>query len=117
MDSEPKTFADQTIVPRAVASDPKTLDAWLGTLCERLTENGVIVYDGRGNVVSANSVAARILGRGIPVGSSFMDMASTFRMEDENATPLPGTEHPVALALRGVETHDRTIQAHRVTGG
>ena len=99
--------------PGDVAPEPGPAAAWLGQLGERLTEHGVVFYDGRGRVVAANEASGRILGRPVLVGTRFDEQAKAFCLEEEGATPLPPSEHPVALALLGVETHDRTVYASR----
>ncbi len=91
--------------------------AWLRALAERLGEDGVVAYDAQGNVVTVNETAQRILGRTVKIGSSYKEQEKTIGFEDEDMTPLPPSEHPVSLALRGVETHDKTVFAARGADG
>jgi signal transduction histidine kinase len=99
-----ETQSDSTV-------DRVAAEVWLRSLAERLSENGVIAYDQSGRVIAANDSTRRILGRTVRVGSSYVEQEKTLAFEGEDATPVPPSEHPVALALRGVETHDVTVFA------
>jgi signal transduction histidine kinase len=101
----------------AAGLDRETIEAWLGTLAERLTIHGVIAYDEKGRVTASNEPVRRILGRSVPVGSSHVDHLSSFVFEADDATPPPPQETPVALALRGVETHDLNVFAGHASDG
>jgi signal transduction histidine kinase len=96
--------------------ETSVLEAWLALLVERLTPHGAILYDAQGRVATSNESARRILGHPIPVGTSYLEQERTIAFQEEDTTPLPPQENPVALALRGVETHDRTVFAVRGSG-
>lgn len=97
--------ASEPAVERAAA------ESWLRTMAERLSEHGVVAYDAQGRVLASSDATRRILGREVVPGSSYVEQEKTLAFEGEDATPLPPNEHPVALALRGVETHDVTVFA------
>jgi len=97
--------------------DQASAEAWLRILAERLTEHGVVAYDIEGRVLVANEATRRLMGRLAVPGTSYLEQEGAFAFEGEDATPLPPSEHPVGLALRGVETPDLTVFAARGADG
>ena len=68
-------------------------------LFETMTQ-GVVYHDAEGAVISANPAAERILGLSIEQMQNRLPMDPRWKIINEDGTTLPGTEYPVAVALR-----------------
>jgi signal transduction histidine kinase len=83
-------------------------ESWLRALGER-AEHGVVLYDETGRAVCANSSARRIVGRALALRVPFDEHTLALALEESDGAPVATVSHPVTLALRGVETHDREV--------
>ena len=68
-------------------------------LFETMTQ-GVVYHDAEGAVISANPAAERILGLSIEQMQNRLPMDPRWKIINEDGTIVPGTEYPVAVALR-----------------
>lgn len=65
---------------------------------------GVIYQDVNGKIISANPAAERILGLSFDQMKGKTSMDPRWKMIKEDGTEVPGTDHPIMIALRTGET-------------
>ena len=76
-------------------------------------EEGVVVQDSNGQIISANSSAARVLGLSMDQLLGRTSFDPRWRAVREDGTPFPGEDHPVSIALRdGVAVSNVLMGVH-----
>lgn len=69
------------------------------TLFETMVQ-GVVYQDSRGNIVTANPAAERILGLSLDQMQGRTSMDPCWHAIHEDGSPFPGETHPITIALR-----------------
>ena len=78
---------------------------------------GIVVYDKAGVVVSSNAAAERLLAIAMPAGVARPEMTAGLQPLRADGTPLPEEELPTHRALAGLgPQHEVTIHARGATG-
>jgi PAS domain S-box-containing protein len=80
----------------------RTSDELQRRVLEALGE-GVVVHDATGRVVSANAAAERIYGVGAGGIADGAGVPDGWTASHDDGTPIPETEHPLAVAFRSGE--------------
>ena len=76
-------------------------------------EEGVVVQDAGGQIISANASAARVLGLSMDQLLGRTSFDPRWRAVRENGTPFAGEDHPVPVALRdGVPVSNVLMGVH-----
>ncbi len=86
------------------------------TLFETMT-HGIIYYDGRGKVTTANPAAKKILGIDVDRMPNLSPLARSWRAIREDGSDLPDEERPVVVALRTGREVNGAVVGVRPPGG
>jgi PAS domain S-box-containing protein len=80
-------------------------------------DEGIVVQSRRGNIVTANASAERILGLSLDQMAGRTSMDPRWRAIHEDGTPFPGEEHPAMVSLRtGEPVRSVPMGVHRPDG-